>query len=146
MDCSPSGSSVHEILQARTLEWIAISLSRTQVWKWKSLDHVWLWPHGYSSWNSLSQNTGVGSLSLLQGSSQPRDWTQVIPHYQLSHQESSRILEWVTYPSCSRSFQPRNWTGVSYIADGFFTNWAITEIWTHVYLWPIHVDIWQKTS
>ena len=26
MDCSPSGSSVHEILQARILEWVAISL------------------------------------------------------------------------------------------------------------------------
>ena len=27
-----------------------------------------LWPHGLSSpWNSLGQNTGVGSLSLLQG-------------------------------------------------------------------------------
>ena len=28
MDCSPPGSSVHGILQARTLEWIAIPFSR----------------------------------------------------------------------------------------------------------------------
>ena len=28
MDCSPSGSSVHGISQARILEWVAISLSR----------------------------------------------------------------------------------------------------------------------
>ena len=28
MDCSPSGSSVLEILQARILEWVAISFSR----------------------------------------------------------------------------------------------------------------------
>ena len=28
MDCSPSDSSVHEILQARILEWVAISSSR----------------------------------------------------------------------------------------------------------------------
>ena len=28
MDCSPPGSSVHGILQARTLEWVAISFSR----------------------------------------------------------------------------------------------------------------------
>ena len=28
MDCIPSGSSVHEILQARILEWVAISFSR----------------------------------------------------------------------------------------------------------------------
>ena len=28
MDCSPPGSSVHEILQARILEWVVISFSR----------------------------------------------------------------------------------------------------------------------
>ena len=28
VDCSPSGSSVHGILQARILDWIAISFSR----------------------------------------------------------------------------------------------------------------------
>ena len=28
MDCSPPGSSVHWILQARTLEWVAISFSK----------------------------------------------------------------------------------------------------------------------
>ena len=28
MDCSPSGSSVHGILQVRILEWVAISFSR----------------------------------------------------------------------------------------------------------------------
>ena len=28
MDCSPPGSSVHEILQARVLEWVSISYSR----------------------------------------------------------------------------------------------------------------------
>ena len=28
MDCSPSGSSVHEIFQTRILEWVAISFSR----------------------------------------------------------------------------------------------------------------------
>ena len=36
-----------------------------------------LQPHAlYSPWNSPGQNTGGGSLSLLQGISQPRDWTQ----------------------------------------------------------------------
>ena len=28
MDCSPQGSSIHGILQARLLEWVAISFSR----------------------------------------------------------------------------------------------------------------------
>ena len=32
MDCSPPGSSVHGILQARILEWVAISFSRGSFW------------------------------------------------------------------------------------------------------------------
>ena len=44
IDGSPPGSSVHGILQARTLEWVAISFSNA--WKWKVkvklLSHVWL--------------------------------------------------------------------------------------------------------
>ena len=32
MDCSPPGSSVHGILQARILEWVAISFSRVFSW------------------------------------------------------------------------------------------------------------------
>ena len=43
-DCSPPGFSVHGILQARTLEWVAISFSIA--WKWKVkvklLNRVWL--------------------------------------------------------------------------------------------------------
>ena len=44
IDSSPPGSPVPGILQARTLEWVAISFSNA--WKWKvkvkSLSHVWL--------------------------------------------------------------------------------------------------------
>ena len=44
IDDSPPGSPVPGILQARTLEWVAISFSNA--WKWivkgKSLSHVWL--------------------------------------------------------------------------------------------------------
>ena len=32
MDCSPPGSSVHGILQARILEWVAMSFSRGSSW------------------------------------------------------------------------------------------------------------------
>ena len=32
MDCSPPGSCVHEIFQARILDWVAISLSRGSSW------------------------------------------------------------------------------------------------------------------
>ena len=41
----------------------------SEKWKWKLLSCVWLFvtPWIYSPWNSAGQNTGVGSLSLLQG-------------------------------------------------------------------------------
>ena len=34
------------------------------------------------------------------------------------------ILEWVAFPFSRESSQLRNWTGVSCIAVGFFTNWT----------------------
>ena len=86
-----------------------------------------LLPHGlHSPWDSPGQNTGVGSLSLLQGIfltySNPG-----LPHcrqvvYQLSHQRSPGILEWVDYLFPSGSARPRNQTRVSCIAGGFFTS------------------------
>ena len=92
-----------------------------------------LWPHGpYSPWNSPDQNTGVGSLSLLQGIFPTQGSNPGLPHcrrilYQLSHQGSPWILEWVAYPFSSRSSQPRNQTRVSCIAGRFFTSWATRE-------------------
>ena len=90
-------------------------------------------PHGlYSPWNSLGQNTGVVSLSLLQGIFPTQGSNPGLPHcrrilYQLNHKGSPRILEWVAYPFSSRSSQPRNQTGVSCIAGGFFTNRTTRE-------------------
>ena len=42
IDGSPPGSPVPGILQARTLEWVAISFSNA--WKWK-----WKWSHSVMS-------------------------------------------------------------------------------------------------
>ena len=76
-----------------------------------------LQPHGlYSPWNSPGQNTRVGSLSLLQEIFPTQGSNPGLPHYrqicyQLSHQGSTRILEWVAYPFSRGSSWPRNWTG-----------------------------------
>ena len=70
--------------------------------------------HGlYSPWNSPGKNTGVGSLSLLQGIFPTQGLNPGLLHcrqflYQLSHQGSPRILEWVAYPFSSGSSQPRS--------------------------------------
>ena len=39
----------------------------------------------------------------------------------------ARILEWVAFPFCRRSSQPRDRTQVSHIAGRFFTSWATRE-------------------
>ena len=81
-----------------------------------------LQPHGrYSLWNSPGQNTGVGSLSLLQGIFPTQGSNPGLPHYrwvlyQLSHKGSPRILKWVAYPFSSGFSQSRNRTRVSCIA------------------------------
>ena len=36
-------------------------------------------------------------------------------------------MEWIAIPSSRGSSQPRHWTPVSHIADGFFTIWATRE-------------------
>ena len=86
----------------------------------------------YSPWNSLGQNTGVGSLSLLQGIFPTQGSNPGLLHcrqilYQLSHKGNLWMLEWVVYPFSSESSGPRNRTGVSCIAVGFLTNQAITD-------------------
>ena len=94
-----------------------------------------------SPWNSVGQNTEVGSLSLLQGIFPIQELNLGLQNcrwilYQLSYQGSphtghgilqARILEWVAFPFSGGSSQWRNGTQVSHIASGFFTMWATRE-------------------
>ena len=73
------------------LKWVLKSI------KWKSLNHVWLFAL------SPGQNSGVGSLSLLQGifpnpGIESRSLTLQADSLQLSHKGSPRIVEWLAYP------------------------------------------------
>ena len=83
--------------------------------------------HGlYNPWNSPGQNTGVGSLSLFQAIFPTQGSNLSLPHcrqilYQLSHQGSPRILEWVAFPFSRGFSQPRNQIQVSHIAGRFLT-------------------------
>ena len=74
IDGNPPGSPVPGILQARTLEWVAISSSNA--WKWKvkvkSLSGVWLlatpWTTAHQAlhpWDFPGKSTGVGCHCLL---------------------------------------------------------------------------------
>ena len=109
MHCSPPDSSVHEILQARTLEWVAIPFSRrsSQPIDLTQVSHivgrfftVWATREAQSRsvmfnslqlhrlhnpWNSLGQNTGVGGLFLLEGIFPTQGSNPGLPHCRGSH-------------------------------------------------------------
>ena len=99
----------------------------------RSVMSISLQPHGlHRPWNSLGQNTGVGSLSLLQGIFQTQKSNPGVPQfrlilYQLTYKGRPRILEWVAYPFSRGSSWPRNRTQVSCTAGTVFTNWAFRE-------------------
>ena len=76
--------------------------------------------------DSPGKNTRVGCHALLQGIFPTQGSNPGLPHcrwilYQLSHQGSPRILEWVAYHFSRGSSRPTNRTGVSCIAGGFCT-------------------------
>ena len=124
MDCCLPGSSVHGILQARKLEWIAMPCSRGS-----SLlrDPT----HGPLD---LGRRWQAGSLPLVPPgkpfSPLKVKVTQSCPTVLRSHGTvvhgilQARILEWIAFPFSRWSFQPRDWTQVSCIAGRFFTSWA----------------------
>ena len=114
------------------------------------------WPHSCfhkaeSEWESLT----VVSDSLWHGLCRSRNSpgqndlpnpgsNPGLPHCrwilsQLNHQGCPRILEWVAYSFSRGSSWPRNWTGASCIAGGFFTSWATRETNSVIYnLWKQH--------
>ena len=86
----------------------------------------------HSPWNYPCQNTGGGSLSLLQWIFLTQQSNQGALHcrrilYQLSHRGSPRILGWVTYPFSSGTSWPSNRTRMACIAGRLFTSWAIRD-------------------
>ena len=97
MDCSLPCSSIHGILQARILEWVAVPFSRRS-----------------------SQGRDQIQISMQESNPDLPHCGQIL--YQLSHKGSPKILEWVAYPFFSRSSLPRNRTKVSCIAGRFFTS------------------------
>ena len=88
--------------------------------------------------DSLGKNAGVGCRVLLQRIFPTQGSNQDLLHYkwilyQLSLLGSPRILEWVAYPFSRWPSPPRNQTGVSCIADGFFfLNFTILYWFCHI--------------
>ena len=100
--CDPMGYTVHGILQARILEWVAFPISRGSS---QPRDRTQVSALQVDSLPAESEGkpkiTRVGSLSLFQGIFPTKDSKWVLLHcrrivYQLSSQESKRIKRSVT--------------------------------------------------
>ena len=119
MDCSPPGSSVHGILQARIVEWVAIPFSR-----------------GSSQGSHLGIEPGSPTLQVDSLLSEPPGKLRA-PEVKLARScltlcnpmdytvhgiLQARILEWVAIPFSRGFSQPRDQTRVSCTAGGFFTS------------------------
>ena len=95
MDCSPPGSSVHGISQARILEWVAISYSRgsSHPRDWTQDSHIAGAGRFFTSWATKEAQ----SLPLLQeifptweSDQGLLHWRQVL--YQLSYQGKPHLM------------------------------------------------------
>ena len=94
IDGGPPGS-VPGILQARTLEWVAISFSNAWKWKWShSLLSYSLRPHGLQPtrllrrWDFPGKSTGVGCHCLLQNLARPNSMAPALALGNGSHPEA----------------------------------------------------------
>ena len=92
--CDPMDYTVHGILQARLLEWVAFPFSRGSSWPRNRTGVSCIAGRFSTSWaTGKPKNIGVGRLSLLQGIILIQDsdsglpsWRQIL--YQLSYQGS----------------------------------------------------------
>ena len=72
-------------------EWVSVKVAQLCLTLWDPMDYIPHGPHGlYSQWNFPGQNTGVGSLSLLQEIFPTQGSNPALLHcrwilYQLSH-------------------------------------------------------------
>ena len=106
--------------------------------------------HGlYSPWNSPGQNTGVGSLSFLQGIFSTQGPNPGLSHCRADSSAAEppgswRKLEWVAHPSSSRSFWLR--VQITVPVDSYPTELpgnkiclilSISEFFTFSFLMPV---------
>ena len=117
----------------RILEWIACPFSRVSSWprNWTRVSCIA--GRFFTSWATRETQSESVSCSVMSDSA----WTGSDcdpPGSSIPGILQARILEWVAYPFSRGSSPPRNQTGVSCIADRFFTSWACKEA-------PVHSEL-----
>ena len=116
-DSSPPGSPIPEILQARTLEWVAISFSNEWKVKVKSLSRVRLlvtpWTAAYQAPPSMARVLEWGAIAF--SDDQPRQHIKKQRHYFANKGLSSQGYGfsnshvWMWELDYKESWAPKNW-------------------------------------
>ena len=145
IDGGPPGSPVPGILQARTLEWVAISFSNTGKWKVKvkSLSHVRLLATPWTAAHQAPPSMGFSRQEYWSGVPLPspfirRTPTKIKPCYVLS-----RVLlcdPMVTPPGSSiHGDSPGKNTGVSchFLLQGIFLIQGLNPNLLHLLHWQV---------
>ena len=118
MDCSPPGSSVHGISQARILEWVTISFSRGSPQP-RDRTHISCLAGGYFTAETPKKTeteTKVAQSCLTLCDPMDRSLGGASIHGIFQ----ARVLEWVAISFFRGSSQPRDQTRVSRIASRHF--------------------------
>ena len=93
-DGSPPGSSVPGILQARTLEWVAISFSNA--WKWKvkakSFSRVWLFGTPWTAVHQALPSMGFSRLEYWSGVPLPSPGLGIPGYYWQNLKKQTKLL------------------------------------------------------
>ena len=125
IDGSPPGSPVPRILQARTLEWVAISFSNA--WKWKvkvkSLSHVWLSATPWTAAYQAPPSMGFSRQEYCSGVPLPNVHSSIIYNWQ--------VIEQPEYPSTDEQ-RRKMWDTHTH-----------THTHTHAH---IHTETWNPTQ
>ena len=142
VDYSPPVSSVHVILRARILEWVAMPSTRGSFWprdRTPSLLDLLHWQAGSlplappgkpTEGHDVKVKVAQSCLTLCD----PMDYTV---HGILQ----ARRLEWGAIPFPRGSSQPRDRTQVSHIAGRVFTSWATKEAPSCLKYFLLHIYI-----
>ena len=116
IDGSPPGPAVPGILQARTLEWVAISSSNA--WKWKVkvklLSRVWLFATPWTAAYQAPQSMGFSRQEYWSGLPLPSPIYQILNH---NYKNWDSTIERYLY-----CFKKRSCIAFSYMIQSFEIN------------------------
>ena len=135
MDCHLPGSSVHGILQARILEWVAISFSHVKCW-WGIKLHSNIYAETGPFYQWIFKWKKVLVNHLCPTLCDPLDCR--VPGSSVHRILQARVLEWVAISYSRGSSWPMDGSQVSYTAGRFFTFWATREAQLQI--------LWRKLS